>query len=177
MLLLMCLTLGILFTMSKCDSYEASKCPTWMYLSSRNNSSCKCGSSLRGAVYCNSRTSTVYLHKLFCIFFNEELNITLIGTCPYAIRGETLPKSTCKHVHRRGQLCGACEENHTLPVYSYYLGCVKCEHFKYRWIKFITATFLPLTVFYIIMILFRISATSSALTASHLHHIYLCQTP
>ena len=54
-------------------------------------------------------------------------------------------------------------ENYTLPVYSYYLGCVKCEDYRYRWVKFIVAAFLPLTLFYIMVIVFRISATSSAL--------------
>ena len=51
----------------------------------------------------------------------------------------------------------------THPVYSYHHGCVKCESNKYRWIKFIAAAFLPLTLFYIIVITFRISVTSSTL--------------
>ena len=42
-------------------------------------------------------------------------------------------------------------------------GCVQCKSFKYGWIKFITVAFIPLTVFYILVIIFRISATSSTL--------------
>ena len=108
------------------------------------------------------------LAEHFCIFFSEKLQATLVGSCPYNM----VPRSTselkdfdglCSFFHRRGQLCGACEENYTLSVYSYYLGCVKCEDYKYGWLKFVTVAFLPLTVFYIIVILFRISATSSAL--------------
>ena len=53
--------------------------------------------------------------------------------------------------------------NYTLPVYSYYLGCVKCEDYKYGWVKFIAAAFLPLTLFYFVVIVFRISATSPTL--------------
>ena len=163
MLLLVCLALGIYFTIGECSRYELSlKCPTWMYPDSQNNK-CECGSALHGAVYCHSKTLTVHLRKLFCIFFSEELNTTLVGTCPYTLSSETLPEDKCSYIHRTGQLCGECEENYTLPVYSYYLGCVKCEDYRYGWVKFIAVAFLPLTLFYIIVIIFRISATSSAL--------------
>ena len=68
----------------------------------------------------------------------------------------------CFHLHQTG---GECEENYTLPVYSYYLGCVKCDSYKNGWIKIIAAAFLPLTLFYIIVIMFRLSATSPMLNA------------
>ena len=71
----------------------------------------------------------------------------------------------CSHFNRKGQLCGECAENYTLPAYSYYLGCVKCENYNNGWIKFIAAAFLPLTFFYIVVIIFRISVTSSTLNA------------
>ena len=65
----------------------------------------------------------------------------------------------CFHLHRTGQLCGECEDNYTLSAYSYYLGCIKCEHCKNGWVKFIAAAFLPLTMFYTMIITLRISAT------------------
>ena len=107
----------------------------------------------------------------FCIILSEDLNTTYIGSCPYGTGG-WLPQSRselrgsgglCDFYHRRGQLCGACEENYTLPVYSYYLGCVKCEDYEYGWLKFVAAAFIPLTVFYILVIIFRISVTLSSL--------------
>ena len=143
-----------------------------MYPSSANNSECVCGDSLNGIVSCNEESSTVYLAKHFCAFFSEELDTTLIGNCPYSLGG-LLPKNVselkddlefiCGHLHRKGQLCGECQDNYTLPVYSYNPGCVECKDFKHGWIKFISAAFLPLTVFYVVVIVFRISATSSAL--------------
>ena len=130
-----------------------------------------CGDNLGGAVQCKTKPFHLQFEKYFCIFFSKELNSTLIGSCPYSFGG-TLTKivseledypTFCGHLHRKGQLCGECEDNYTLPVYSYYLGCVKCKDFRHGWIKFIAAAFLPVTVFYIIVIMFRISATSSAL--------------
>ena len=90
----------------------------------------------------------------FCIFFSEEFKTTLIGNCPYGAGGP-LPMNVselrddarlCDYWHRTGQLCGECDKNYTLPVYSYYLGCVKCEDYRYGWVKFIVAAFLPLTL-------------------------------
>ena len=107
------------------------------------------------------------------LFNCKGVTTTLLGTCPYGSAG-ILPKnvthvsedpSLCSHFNRKGQLCGECAENYTLPAYSYYLGCVKCENYNNGWIKFIAAAFLPLTFFYIVVIIFRISVTSSTLDA------------
>ena len=157
MLLLVCLLLAIWSSTSECISSEESKpltCPTWMYPNSENNSECVCGSSLSGSVLCNAESSTVHLAKHFCTYFSEELGTTLIGNCPYSLGG-LLPKNVselkddagfCGCLHRKGQLCGECEDNYTLPVYSYNQGCVKCKDFKHGWIKSISAAFLPLTL-------------------------------
>ena len=168
MLLLLCIVLAIWPIYIESATSESYPCPTWQYYS---NSECVCGDRLNGAVICIANISTVSLARHFCIIFSEKLQATLVGSCPYSFGG-AVPRNTselkdfnglCSFFHRRGQLCGACEENYTLSVYSYYLGCVKCENYKYGWLKFVTVAFLPLTIFYIIVILFRISATSSAL--------------
>ena len=159
---------------------ESSLCPMWMYFNSRDNR-CMCGEVLNDIVQCDPE-ARVHIKKFFCFFFSEEFNTTLVGTCPYGT-GETLPTNIselkgdykmCGIWHRKGQLCGQCEDNHSLPVYSYYLGCVQCKDYKYGWIKFIAVAFLPLTIFYIVVITFRISATSSALNGYVLISQNLC---
>ena len=148
-------------------------CPTWTYPSPRYNN-CLCGESFDDIVDCNSAISQLRVtinEDNYCMFFSEEFNTTLIGSCPYAVLGEVTKNASelkhrngrCEFLHRKGELCGECEDNYTLPVYSHYLGCVKCEDYKYGWLKFIAAAFLPLTLFYVIVIVFRISATSPAL--------------
>ena len=157
------------------DSSDLPTCPIWTYPSPPHNE-CVCGSSLQEAIICNSETLTVQLTvEFFCLmlFNSKGVTATLLGTCPYGSAG-ILPKnmthvsedpSLCSHFNRKGQLCGECAENYTLPAYSYYLGCVKCENYNNGWIKFIAAAFLPLTFFYIVVIIFRISVTSSTLNA------------
>ena len=71
----------------------------------------------------------------------------------------------CGLMHRDGQLCGKCEYNYSSPIYSYHLECAWCPTPTSNWIKYIVVTFLPLTAFFIIVIAFRISATSAPMNA------------
>ena len=167
MLHLMCFLLVLLFH-GKCAS-SMTDCPTWTYPSPSYNN-CVCGDKFGGIIVCDSAQVTIDVNY-YCMFFSEEFNTTLIGSCPYGIREEVsmnvselkYRNGRCSYLHRKGELCGECEDNYTLPVYSYYLGCVKCEDYKYGWVKFIAAAFLPLTLFYFVVIVFRISATSPTL--------------
>ena len=159
------------------DSSDLPTCPVWTY-PSPSGSECVCGDSLYNAVICNQETLAIQLIvKFFCFILNDDngVNTTLLGTCPYGVlqrKPRTFSVSQiyedsrlCSFYNRKGQLCGECAENYTLPGYSYYLGCVKCNNYNNGWIKFIVAAFLPLTIFYIIVIIFRISVTSSTLNA------------
>ena len=178
MLLFVCFLIVVLTHDSKCNGEGSAlpTCPTWTYPSPPDNE-CVCGAKLHNNIICDQHTlTTVITVRNICVFFSRELQTTLAGTCPYGHAG-ILPRNAskielpeqskwfCFHLHRKGQLCGECEENYTLPVYSYYLGCVKCESYKNGWIKFAAAAFLPLTLFYIIVITFRISVTSPTLNA------------
>ena len=178
LLSLVCLLI-ILIHDSKCnnDSSGLPTCPTWTYRRPPDNQ-CVCGVRLHNIICDPNTLTTIITEDYICVFFSRELQTTLVGTCPYGFGG-ILPRNAsmigiseeknwfCLHLHRTGQLCGECEENYTLPVYSYYLGCVKCDSYKNGtgWIKFAAAAFLPLTLFYIIVITFRISATSPTLNA------------
>ena len=66
-------------------------------------------------------------------------------------------------MNRTGQMCGSCVKGFAPPVYSYSLACVNCTDYKYNWIKYIAVAYLPLTVFFVIVITFRISAVSGAM--------------
>ena len=159
------------------DSSDLPTCPVWTY-PSPSGSECICGDSLSNIIICNPETLTIQLTvKFFCfmVLDSNGVNTTLLGTCPYGDL-QRVPRTLnvtqinedsrlCSFYNRKGQLCGVCAENYTLPGYSYYLGCVKCNNYNNGWIKFVFAAFLPLTFFYILVIMFRISVTSSTLNA------------
>lgn len=167
-----CILIVTWVSIGECTNFEEMACPIWMHPdTSSSHHSCVCGDRLGGVIRCDQQTSRVNIKRYYCIFFSKELNITLIGSCPYSYGG-MLPMNVsqltdeftqCSHLRRKGQLCGECADNYTLPVYSYNLGCVACKSFRYGWIKFIAVAFFPLTVFYTFVIIFRISVTSSAL--------------
>ena len=74
-----------------------------------------------------------------------------------------LNDSACTHFHRRGLLCGDCEEGHSPLVLSYNLSCIPCKNGQKNWWKFFLAGFFPLTLFYLFVVLFNINVTSSRL--------------
>ena len=71
----------------------------------------------------------------------------------------------CGYFNRAGQLCGKCKENYSTPVYSYDMKCVQCSTSHFGWVKYTLAAFLPLTVFFVLILSCRLSATSPRLSA------------
>ena len=57
-------------------------------------------------------------------------------------------------------MCGECRAEYAPSVYSYDLACVECKDYKYNWLKYIAVAYLPLTAFYILMIVLRVSVNS-----------------
>ena len=58
-------------------------------------------------------------------------------------------------------MCGECIADHAPAVYSYDLACVECQDYKYNWLKYIVVAYVPLTVFYILIVSLRISVSSA----------------
>ena len=148
-------------------------CPgLWSVFENNNGSTqCKCGPELGGVVYCNECTLEILLHQCFCMTFNvKDPNITVVGACLYMCNG-TYPVNTdymCgKESNREGQLCGRCREGFAPPAYSYDWRCVRCSHdsFLKNLVKYCVVAFLPLTIFFIIVITLHISATSPSMNA------------
>ena len=78
----------------------------------------------------------------------------------------------CKHLNRTGTLCGRCLPDHYPMAYSFNLTCILCPHAHWNWFRYIMAAYLPLKLFYLVILFFRINTTSSHLFAM----IYYCQS-
>ena len=148
-----------------------STCPTWTHPNKTSfRHECICGDLLKGAIECDPDTLKSRLAQYYCIHYDTELNRTVVGNCPYRHYESELSKNpleldskVCGQIHRTGQFCGKCEEGYHFPVYSYSQACIRCDDFQYGWIKFTAAALLPVTFFYLLVVIFRISATSPAL--------------
>ena len=163
-----------LFQQDPPNTDMSNTCQVWSTPIPNNGGACECGSALYGVVGCDNRTHSTYLKSCYCMSYVESSNSTVVGACLYTCSlgyaGQNLlPPSTsqlndlqCGYVNREGLLCGRCKSGFSPPVYSYDIRCVnstECTN-NNMWVKFIIVAFIPLTVFYIIVIIFRISATS-----------------
>ena len=157
-------------------------CPTWFLpvTDDKENDTCECGNNLDSIVICGTETQQVYLHRCYCMSNNQDSSGLVVGNCYYSCDQPTMRKSPyfslpsnasklentlCQEYHREGQLCGRCNSTFTPPVYSYTLHCVQCSDYDYNWAKYLAVAFLPLTVFFVIVITFRVSATSGSMNA------------
>ena len=97
---------------------------------------------------------------------------TILGSCPYSCSYEGIwfpdPKKlnarVCEETwNRTGPLCARCQEGLGPPVYSYLISCIPCNAVSTELVKFVAASFVPLTLFCLGIIVFRISATKPPL--------------
>ena len=146
------------------------QCPLWQEKNITGN--CTCSDDLKNLVACKEQPYSLMLFCCYCMTFNEEYNKTVVGACQYTCQkpfmmsyfpiptpepGE-LNEVMCAPDNREGQLCGRCIPGFAPPVYSYSLSCVNCT--TSNWAKYTAVSLLPVTAFFVFVIIFRVSATS-----------------
>ena len=156
-------------------------CPPWFIHSSSSNRSCICANTFQGIVRCNKSLQESSLLDCYSMTYSESTG-TVMGASFYGCFYQTskyadplyqllphtteeLNNTTCGRLNRDGQLCGRCKEGYHPPVYSYDLHCAKCSDSRYAWIKYIAVAYIPLTVFFLLVMCFRLSATSPKMYA------------
>ena len=152
-------------------------CPPWF---EPDNGTCRCGEGVHGIVKCNETLQESGILDCYCMTYNEVTGTVVSGACLYncvnnALKDavylpmpnalEHLNDAMCGRLNRGGQLCGECKTNYSPPVYSYDLECTMCSGEQYNWIKYVAIAFVPLTVFLVLVLCCRISATSPQLYA------------
>ena len=155
------------------------QCPTWFFPDPSSNGTCRCGDDIHDTIRCNDSAKEAAILDCYCMTYNNFTG-PVVGACFYNCVHSALNDSLydllpsditklnsymCGHLNREGQLCGKCKENYSLPVYSYDMKCVHCSTSPFNWILYILAAFLPLTVFFVLVVSCRLSATSPKLLA------------
>ena len=142
-----------------------------------SNEYCKCNVSDQpeipnDVVICSQKQ--VQVRECYCVTYDN--NATVVGPCfvgclvqpstPFYYNLSDLTQ-VCKGLHREGQLCGKCEESFAPPVYSYNMTCIKCNHsrFAVNCLAYLAVSLLPLTVFFVVVVVFGIRAASPQLNA------------
>ena len=157
------------------------QCPPWKY-HKPNESKCVCRHETHGIVECWENSSTVLLLSCHCISYSDSGDNVVMGACPFLctnnfytkVYADTNLTTLCDrdiHQNRQGQLCGQCKDNHSPSPYSYQLKCAHCSHYKYNWLRYVVIAYAPLTVFFFLVIIFRLNALSASMNT----FIFFCQ--
>ena len=112
-----------------------------------------------------------------CATYDDEKKLVSVANCPYfylnhyklATPGHIqLPRNlsqlnsyTCGPLNRKGHLCGECADGFGPSVTSFEYRCVNCTDAWYGVPLFLVLEFAPVTILYLIILVFQISATSA----------------
>ena len=157
-------------------------CPIWMREDSKDNQQCQC--ELAGFINCNETRILSLNKELFCISFDGNGSL-VTGACPYyyyqlnylsslnsSVTSDiAFNKVMCGPLNREGLLCSKCIPGYGIPVFSKAeVKCVLCDS-QYAWPLYLALVLVPITLFYILVIVFNFSATHPPITAC----IFYCQ--
>ena len=175
------LSLYLVVLVSLCPSGLAEPpCPyTWSRPAHNSSDNCTCGDDVQGRVRCNNDPREVEILLSYCMTYDNTSHETVLGSCPFfptdnSTNGyialptdvEELNHAVCHHANRKGRLCGECRSGYAPGALSYDHDCVECDiNFIGRWIIFVTYQFIPVTVFFFIVLVFRLEVISGPLTA------------
>ena len=166
------------------DELNSTKCPPW-YRYNPQSKKCSFASSIHGRISYVVNTLQTAVLQCYCMTNDSRTHELAVGACFYTCLVDTgyytLPcnvstvqEYTCDRYQRKGVSCGDCASGYAPSVYSYTSHCVPCMHVNLavNWIKYLIMAFVPLTLFTIFVIVFRVRATSPYLFS----YIFIVQT-
>ena len=163
---------------------ETAGCPTWTYPELNNETeTCICGPPIHEMVHCNKTLNEVSILDCHCLttmyddgsdtnstveviaapcFYGCSFKTALIDTVYHRMPTDTsqLNDAMCGRLNRTGRLCSKCKDGLSPLLYSYHVHCIDCSNTKLNWLKFTAVTIIPTTVFFFLVVVFKINAMS-----------------
>ena len=160
-------------------------CPTWFIPRSNHTGDCMCGAQTLEEVKCCEHSNQSMVRLGSCLTYNYSTDVQVVGGCPYNSHSPDsdevyvkLPRNIsllnefmCGGLNRGGVLCSHCKEGLGIPVFSYTLHCLSCLESLGGWLLYIFLAVFPTTIFFLILIIFKIRVTSAPMNA----FIFACQ--
>jgi len=164
---------------------SVNSCPPWFVLNNNSTgngcSPCECKEIFGDVVICKEKLQESYLRLSNCMTYNsnssneQETDAISFGACPYFYysnilhpRYIALPHNIsdlngvfCAPLNRGGLLCRDCIDGFGPSVVSIGYACANCMKNNYGWVLYILSEFVPATVFYFLILIFRIRVTSA----------------
>lgn len=135
-----------------------------------------------GVFHCDYAKKQWGLTFGYCITIQDNKAGYIFSGCPYLVEAPSsnltnfdhfyyvLPDNTsqintqvCHLLNREGDLCRNCTYGHGPTVFSFDLKCEKCHWYGLP--LYLLLEFLPITVFFLVIVIFQISITSPPMTA------------
>ncbi len=164
--------LGVLVIVLQVVLASSQACPTWFV---RQANKCECGQPINTILQCSNVTNKIKLIDGFCLTYNNDTEY--LGRCPYNTNSRLskfmdvpsdvskLDEEMCGPLNRTGLLCSNCQPGLGPAVFSYYKECKECMPQPLGWLLFFVRLTVPLTLFCIIVIVFRINIASPVLNS------------
>ena len=164
------------------------QCPPWFLLENSTSSSqfpqCVCSELLPYMIKCSQREQTSYLRPGHCAFQHSTTNDTMVAPCPYVFPQPLLEKGLLQLPKKKSDLntfmceslnrevgedtCSKCKNGTGPNVYSAGSECTKCS--AWNIVYYLLLQYLPTTILFVLVLLFRISVTSAPMA----HYVLFC---
>ena len=159
---------------------DDSQCPLWRFFNTTTQL-CECynSPSTNDIVRCTERG--ISLRVGHCMTYDELERTIFIGTCPFSGNFSTsdngryvellvknvseLNDYMCVPMNRKGRLCSECIDGFGPSVISLGLECSRCAGAWYGVPLYLFLEFIPITVFFFVIFLFRVNITSAPMVA------------
>ena len=157
------------------NNEDTDPCPPWFtpqeIAGDNTTVECLCGPPTIGVI-CDREICNTSLHIQLCMTYDPVTRAQVVAYCSFESIPEkiiSLPPNVselndfmCEHFNREGQLCGKCKRGYGPALLTNY-ECEKCSTKSYGWALYLLLEFLPITVFYLVIVTFQVSATSGPL--------------
>ena len=154
------------------------ECPPWFFYNTETKT-CECYSNptIDHIVRCTEKEALLKLG--YCMTYEEKSGF-YINVCESIISSLNivkdnyiqLPSNTsdlndymCGPMNRQGPMCGQCDDGFGLAVFSIGNQCTNCTGIWYGVPLYLIIEFVPITIFYFIIILFHVNVTSAPMVA------------
>ena len=176
-------SLAIIVQFTTCSNCSELRCRrSWFVPSAENGSpqasepDCVRGRNIKDVLEYDELKKYFLLISSSCMTLDEKDNITYVGSCPSNSLEITLENNLetvvphnvsdlndamCSAYNRTGLLCSRCGGDLGPAVLSIFSKCLECH--EYGWAFFILLTFVPTTLFSLVIIIFRINVFSPSL--------------
>ena len=140
--------------------------------------SCVCADWPDGIITCDEDSLNASIQIGHCMTYDNETGEVRAGYCqqaffrndsykfyyPLPTEVSALNDHVCGPSNRDGLLCGECQDGFAIPP-LFTVNCINCTSVTNGWIKFITFTYLPITIIFTVIVVFAISVVSGPINS------------